>query len=295
MNTSLSVIGCIMAVSVASNAAQYPRHELLVEPAELANPAAAKQFIVLDVRPKKEVEKGHIAGAQQVDHDEWAKAFGDGKNVPAWEKRIGNLGIGPNSRIVVYDDKGMKEAARIWWILCFWGVKDVQLLNGGWRTWKAELRPVSEGESAPVASVEFKAKPHAERLATKDDVFDLLKVPGSQIVDSRSAKEFCGLDLQKNKRGGAIPGAKHLEWSDLVDQETHRMKSAEELRRLFNHAGIDLHRPMTTHCQSGGRASMMVFGLELMGAKDVRNYYQGWSEWGNLEDTPIVEPKKNEQ
>jgi thiosulfate/3-mercaptopyruvate sulfurtransferase len=33
---------------------------------------------------------------------------------------------------VIYDDDWSKEAARIWWILGYWGVGDVRLLNG-WR------------------------------------------------------------------------------------------------------------------------------------------------------------------
>jgi thiosulfate/3-mercaptopyruvate sulfurtransferase len=109
-----------------------------------------------------------------------------------------------------------------------------------------------------------------------------------QIVDARSKAEFCGVDVLSNKRAGAIPGAKQLEWSDLIDKETQRFKSAAELSRLLASAGIDLIHPTVTHCQSGGRASVMAFGLELMGAKDVSNYYRSWSEWGNSADTPIA-------
>jgi len=86
-------------------------------------------------------------------------------------------------------------------------------------------------------------------------------------------------------------GAKHLEWSDLLDKDTQRFKPADELRKLFKEAGIDLYEPTATHCQSGGRASVMAFGLELMGAKDVSNYYKSWAEWGNADDTLIVTSK----
>ena len=109
-----------------------------------------------------------------------------------------------------------------------------------------------------------------------------------QIVDSRSEGEFCGIEMRDNLKGGAIPGAKHLDWVNLIDQQTHRFKSPEELRRLFAEAKIDLNRPTASHCQSGGRASVMAFALELMGAPDSRNYYKGWSEWGNSEDAPVV-------
>ena len=114
-------------------------------------------------------------------------------------------------------------------------------------------------------------------------------------MDARSEDEFCGVNKRDNQRGGAIPGAKHLEWSDLIEQKTHRFKSAEELNRLLDQAGIDLAQPTASHCNGGGRAAVMAFGLELMGADEVRNYYRGWGEWGNSQDTPIVVPKKGQQ
>ena len=75
-----------------------------------------------------------------------------------------------------------------------------------------------------------------------------------------------------------------------MDSQTHRFKRPEELRRIFDKAGVDLGKPIASHCQSGGRASVVAFGLELMGATRVSNYYRGWSEWGNLQDTPIMVP-----
>jgi thiosulfate/3-mercaptopyruvate sulfurtransferase len=113
-----------------------------------------------------------------------------------------------------------------------------------------------------------------------------------QIVDVRSDDEFCGIDKRDNKKGGAIPGAKHLEWSNVIDQETQRFKGPEDLNTLFGKAGIDLTVPTASHCNGGGRAAVMAFTLELMGAKAVRNYYRGWGEWGNSDRTPVVVPEK---
>ena len=112
-----------------------------------------------------------------------------------------------------------------------------------------------------------------------------------QIVDARSEGEFCGTEPLKNKRAGAIPGAKHLEWSDLVDKGSQRFKPAGELRGLFRAAEIDPTAPSATHCQGGGRAAVMAFALELMGNSDVSNYYRSWGEWGNADDTPVVPGK----
>jgi rhodanese-related sulfurtransferase len=109
---------------------QYARPELLLEPAELAKPEVAGQHVILDARAQEEYDRGHVPGARRVDHDSWKEAFGDGKDVEGWSARIGELGIGPDSKVVVYDDKSMKDAARVWWILRYWGIENVRLL---WR------------------------------------------------------------------------------------------------------------------------------------------------------------------
>jgi thiosulfate/3-mercaptopyruvate sulfurtransferase len=298
MKISASLMFALAVLSGSSalgEKAQYARPELLLEPADLAKPEVARQLVILDARSQDEYDRGHVPAARRVDHDVWKAAFQEGKDPEGWSQRIGELGIGPHSKVVVYDDKGMKDAARIWWILKYWGVEDVRLLNGGWKGWKAAELPASEAAPPAAPPVRLKAAPRPKRLATMRQILDLLPGNKLQIVDARSEDEFCGIDKRNNKRGGAIPGAKHLEWSDLIDQQTQRFKGPRQLRRLFGQAGIDLSRPTATHCNGGGRASVMAFGLELMGAKDVRNYYRGWGEWGNSQDTPVIVPDKAKQ
>lgn len=268
----------------------YPRPALLIEPAELAKVEVAKGFVILDAREKAKYDAGHVPAARWVDHAGWAKAFGHGGDAAGWGKRIGGRGIGRDTTVVVYDDNHTKDAARIWWLLRYWGVEDVRLLNGGWTGWAAGRFPTDRTEP-PVAPVPFEAKARPGRLATKERLLKSLTAGDLQIVDARSEKEFCGTDKLSNKRAGAIPGAKQLEWVDLIDKDTRRFKPAGEVKKLFADAGIDLSKTTATHCQSGGRASVMAFALELMGAKDVGNYYPSWAEWGNADDTPVVPGK----
>jgi thiosulfate/3-mercaptopyruvate sulfurtransferase len=270
--------------------ATYPKPDLLVEPADLMKPEAAEKFRILDARGKDKYQDGHIPGAVVVSPIAWAGAFGDGDDKDGWTKRIGELGINVDTKVVIYDDAQSKDAARIWWILRYWGVKDVRLLNGGWKGWTTANGKVEMKASEPKA-VEPKLVAQSDRRVSKKEIMDLLKEKPPQLVDARSSGEFCGTE-ETAKRNGAIPGAKNLEWSDLLDKKTGRFKSAEELGKLFQDAGIDPKKPAMTYCQSGGRASVMAFALELMGGQDVRNYYRSWAEWGNAEDTPIVKPKK---
>jgi thiosulfate/3-mercaptopyruvate sulfurtransferase len=278
----------------------YPRPELLMEPAELAKPAVAKNFIILDARPWKQYEAGHIPRAMWVDHDAWSKEFAERRDESEWTTKLARLGIlspgedAEDVKVVVYDDNRSKEAARIWWILRYWGFKEARLLNGGWKGWSSAGYEVSERERLfllPGRRGFHGLAARSKRLATKEEVLKALKETESQIVDARSMAEHCGTATTA-KRNGTIPGSRHLEWSDLLDAKTQRFKSAGELRKLFRDASIDPDRPTVTYCQSGGRAAVMAFTLELMGAKDVRNYYRSWAEWGNAEDTPVVQPKQ---
>lgn len=286
----LSMFLIVLWGRIAMAAENYPQAVLLMEPVELAK--SPETFVILDARSGPNYAELHVRDAIWVDHDEWSKAFGDGNDAEGWSKRIGDLGIDAKTRVVVYDDNDNKSAARIWWILRYWGVEDVRLVNGGWKGWFKEHLPFGSGTPVPPEPKSFKAEAIADKLATKEELLRSLEKHDLQIVDARSAGEHCGTEQLKNKRAGAIPGAKHLEWSDLIDKETGRFKSADDLKQLFSAAGIELDRPTATHCQGGGRAAVMAFGMELMGAPQVSNYYKSWGEWGNADDTPIEQKEK---
>jgi len=288
---SMAAAAVLLAGSVSRAAdPTYPRPELLIEPTELATAQPEPGWIVLDAREEAAYRQGHVPGARWVDHARWSKTFADGQDAADWSQRIGALGITQDSRVVVYDASQSRDAARIWWILRYWGASDVRLLNGGWSGWQAGGFPVEQAAPA-YQPAEFAAIAAPQRLATQSSLLDSLAAGSLQIVDARSEGEYCGMSALKNARAGAIPGAKHLEWSDLIDESTQRFKPPAELRRILTAAGIDPQRPTATYCQSGGRASVMAFALELMGGNQVQNYYRSWAEWGNLSDTPIERPE----
>jgi thiosulfate/3-mercaptopyruvate sulfurtransferase len=141
---------------------------------------------------------------------------------------------------------------------------------------------------APVAVT---LTPRPERLTTKGQLLDSLKSGPPQVVDARSKDEFCG-NAATAKRNGAIPGAVNLEWTEVLDPKTKRFKSPAALQALLAERHIDVNKPAVTYCQSGGRAAAVAFALELMGGKQVGNYYKSWAEWGNDPDTPVVKPPK---
>jgi thiosulfate/3-mercaptopyruvate sulfurtransferase len=263
-------------------AEDYPVKTLLVEPTQLSS---MKGLIILDARGYAAYDEGHIPGAIRVDAAGWAKQFDDGKDVRAWGRRLRELGLSKSSTVVVYDDNKNKDAARVWWILKYWGVEDVRLLHGMWTGWKSagNLQSTDTIKSTPG---DFEPTPQPQRLATMNDVLQAVKQKRASIVDARTLEEHLGRE-KLSKHGGCIPGAHHLDWEVLIDPKTSRFKSPEQLRVLFDQVDIDLKQPQIAHCQGGGRSSVMSFALELMGARNVRNYHASWGEWGNSDDVPI--------
>ena len=166
----------------------YAKPDLLVEPGTLKSEAFRKDVTILDARPRSAYDGGHVPGAVWVDHAGWSKAFSTDRE--GWSKRIGKLGITTKSTVVVYDDAQAKDSARIWWILRYWGVADVRLLNGGWPLWKSSGLPVSTETSEPAAEVLFEPKANPDRLATMKEVIDALETGQVKIVDTRSEEEF---------------------------------------------------------------------------------------------------------
>jgi thiosulfate/3-mercaptopyruvate sulfurtransferase len=289
-----AALALLLAAPAEEPKKSYPRAELLVEPADLDELSMQDGVRVLDARPAEAYKEGHVPGADWVDHAAWSSAFAKDQDVDKWFERLKAVGVHPKRPVIIYDDNLSKDAARIWWILRYWGVKDVRLVNGGWKRWVAHGGKTTKEAALRIEGGSenwLKATAEKQRLATKDELLKMLKDKPPQFIDARSTGEYCGTQ-ETAKHNGSIPGAVHLEWSDLLDKQTGRFKSADELAKLFKDAGIDPEKPAVTYCQSGGRASVMAFGLELMGGKEVRNYYRSWAEWGNDDATPVVKPKK---
>src|SRR5262245_38189192 len=221
---------CLLAsIGCGGEPAQaYPRADLLVAPAALATPEIAQQFRILDSRSKAKYDAGHIPGAVLVEVDAWNKAFADKQDAKDWSAKIGALGIDNKTKVVIYDDSLSKDAARVWWILRYWGAKDVRLLNGGFPAFSALGLPMSKEAARPGTAAFAIASPNAALFADKSKVLGVLEAKSMQIIDARSEAEHCGDSKLKNKKAGAIPGALHLEWSDALDPKTQQFKSPAE-------------------------------------------------------------------
>jgi thiosulfate/3-mercaptopyruvate sulfurtransferase len=224
---------------------EYARPELLADAAALVKTPTG---LVLDVRARPQFQQGHIPGAVWVNAQTWGKAFAPASSAADWEKRLGEVGVDFDKPVILCGGDDLREAARLWWILRYWGIKDVRILNGGWSAWQAAGGPVDKQEARPVAK-SVKLLPQSERLATKDQVVRLLQGAPPQILDVRSTAEYCG-DTNTARRNGAIPGAINLDWVMCVDAKTKKLKSADELHKLYQEHKGDMNKPAITYCKT---------------------------------------------
>jgi thiosulfate/3-mercaptopyruvate sulfurtransferase len=166
---------------------------------------------------------------------ELGKKDGGFHDAEAWGERVGQLGLSHDSRVVVYGSS-LPDTARVWWTLKYLGLNNVAVLDGGWQLWSKEKRP-GETSSPVVEAVKFEPRFQADRLEEIDALKKGLGSGAVTVVDTRSRDEFTGREV-RGKRGGHIPGAKHLEWKELL-AEDGRFKTPEQLRALFRGRGIE--------------------------------------------------------
>ena len=250
---------------------------LLIEPATLANlvsdsPQPTETLVVLDVRSAEAYAEGHIAGAVHVDGKQWKSTFGDGDNAEAWTELIGKLLPSSRATVVVVDSKVSPSAARTWWILKYWGVDDVRILDGGMQAWLAEGGTLSTDTPAAVEASTFKAVAQPERYANFQQVQAIALGKGSPVclIDTRTDKE---------NSDGFIPTARHLNWEELVDADTGKLLPVDQLRQLLAGVEFDPAKPAVTYCGGGGRAAVMAFAIELATGKPAANYHGSWGDW----------------
>jgi thiosulfate/3-mercaptopyruvate sulfurtransferase len=285
------LLSLLLSAQTVATPGGYARPELLVETAWLAAHTADANLRIVDLRPRGYAE-GHIPNAVWLDNN-WIrnpKAPPDFLPTPAeFEALMARLGIGPDTRVVAYDERGGIYAARLWWILNYYGHANVALLNGGWTSWTLEKRATSSEVRTSAAPAPFRVRPGLTRHATARDVLAAINKPGVKIVDARTQGEIDGKDFRGIRRAGFIESSVAVYWEDTFDPTTHVFKSAAEITKLYRDKGIQPSDEVITYCQVGMRASHDLFTLALIGHDlgKLGNYYGAWEEWGNREDTPI--------
>jgi len=240
----------------------------------------------------REYETAHIPGAIFFDLD----ASSDHStslphmlpNALEFEARMSSLGLNDTDDIVVYDGSGTNlSAGRVWWMFRSFGHRSVAVLDGGFRKWRAEGRPLESGVTTTKPG-KFSARLETSRVRNLDHVRANIATQREQVVDARSAGRFAATTPEPRAgiRGGHIPGSRNLPYSDVVSA-SGTVLPPDVLRQKLGSIGVDPNQPVVLTCGSGTSACALALALDLLGAPAVAVYDGSWTEWGGRADTPV--------
>ena len=227
-------------------------------------------------------EQEHIPGSGFVDlikeiSDVNAKVRFTMPPAAQFAEAMSRLGVGEGTRVVLYDRAKTMWAARVWWMLRYFGFDSASILNGGWAKWMAEGRPVSQdSESFPPGIFEPKTRPGL--FTGKKEVLSALDNDRYRIIYALDPTRFDG---QK------IPGSQLVIAESLLDPETGAFLPLDELKRNFSAVNALDGCSVITYCGGGIAASLDAFVLHLLGKQDVSVYDGSLTEWVSDETLPV--------
>lgn len=243
--------------------------------------------------PKDDYLAAHIPGAVFFDVD----AVSDHSSplphmFPTAEQfghDVGALGIGNGDTVVLYDSGGWVAAPRAWWMLLCYGHRDVRIVDGGLKKWRAEGRAVESGE-VKAKPATFQASYDARRVRSIQQMIANVESRVEQVIDARAGERFEGrvVEPRPGLRSGHIPGARSLPYNNLFDAATGAMKPLEDLQQAFMGAGIDTTKPIVTSCGSGVSAAVLTLALYRLGVENSALYDGSWAEWGQPDGPPVA-------
>jgi len=198
-----------------------------------------------------------------------------------------SVGVGDECRVVLYDGQMNAWAARVWWMLRAFGFDRAAVLDGGWRAWSSEGRPVGEGPEAPPPRARFTPRPRPGLFVGKDRVLGALGDDRVAIINALERAVYRG-DRVDYGRAGHIPGSLNVPFTELVDRHTHRYLPPAELREAFGEVLASGPDRIVTYCGAGVAASSAAFVLALLGIEDVAVYDGSMLEWAADPALPLV-------
>jgi thiosulfate/3-mercaptopyruvate sulfurtransferase len=252
----------------------------------------------VDYDPTANYELGHIPGSVLI---QWKADINnpvtrDILSKDAFQELLQRIGANNDTTLALYGDFNNWFAAFAFWVFKYYGFDDVRLVNGGRKKWLQEDRPLTKDiQNYAKGNYKVTKEPDKNIRVYLDYVRNTLDSKNKSLVDVRSPKEFTGEILappeyptEHAQRGGHIPGAANIPWSQAVNDADGTFMSVDELKKLYEAKDITPDKEIITYCRIGERSSHTWFVLKyLLGYPNVKNYDGSWTEWGNLIANPI--------
>lgn len=255
------------------------------------------KVVILDVsEDDMYVLDGHIHGAYHTELKEWRSSYVL-KSPDKIQAHIRSLGINTDSNVILYGHLGAEnnllKISYAYWALRHSGVKNVAIMDGGIEQWRAEKRFVSNDEiTAPEGN--FTVQMVSDTIA--DMAYVKLNLGKIMMLDSRPSENYFGITSSNGvERLGHLPGATSYFWTYNITPDL-KVKSPEVLKSVFTDGfNLKQNQPILLYCSIGLEASFNYFILSgILGYTNVRLYDASMREWGNQQDTPLVQYKWEE-
>ncbi|MGB1237779.1 MAG: sulfurtransferase [Pseudomonadales bacterium] len=251
---------------------------------------ATDNILIVDLSDRDTYLQGHIPGAVNFDPSLLNCGRAPVPNLlPDAEQlseRLSALGVTAETKIVAYDHQLGALAGRFIWTLHIVGHRNCHFLNGQFDAWINAKQAVEQLENRAQPS-HFKASIDRSLVAGIEDILAQIESPQSTVWDARSPEEYDGSKIVNAQKGGHIPGALNLEWTQCLIPGTATLLAPEALREKLAASNIDTAKDIITHCQTHRRSGLTYIAALQAGVKSIRCYDGSWFEWGNHPDTPV--------
>lgn len=228
----------------------YARPELLAETDWLAEHLNDRDIRIIDCAPLEAYRRAHIPGAVGLPVNAYIKDPNDPVYVmppDQFAALMSDLGVSNDTLVITYDDNNSLLAARLWWVLDYYGHPNTKVLNGGWHKWLTEGRPVTFHATRPEHG-QFTPRLNETCLCRLDYLKSKVGDSGTAILDVRTDEEWLGTESRGNKRVGHVPGAVHIEWINFITRDDRRtFKPAGEIRAMLVEQGVTPEKEVVTY------------------------------------------------
>jgi thiosulfate/3-mercaptopyruvate sulfurtransferase len=272
----------------------------IISPKQLKE-LSAEKLIILDVRIGKDSYQNylnqHLKNARFVDLEKDLAetnenaAFGGRHPLPNIQKfaeTVSRLGISEDSHVIIYDDKnGANAAARAWWMLRSFGLKNVQVLDGGIQAAEKENLDFSSGKEAFEKSEIITKKHWLLPISSLEGVENELTNESATVIDARDAYRYKGESEPIDLVAGHIPGAINIPFSENLDENGNFLKP-EILKEKYQKLLKNKPEKLIIHCGSGVTGCHTILALAYAGFETPNLYVGSWSEWSRREGKEIA-------
>lgn len=263
---------------------------LLLSPEELEARRDNGPLLLVDLSEPGTYVQYHVPGAVFMDYAWIVRTERPRMGLLPVPERLEHVfsayGLTPDTHVVAYDDEGGGKAARLLYTLEVAGHRRWSLLDGGLRAWANAGHPIDTQIHWPTPG-RYVPQMNFEPVATRQYILDHLSDRDVVLLDVRSRGEYIGEKLYA-KRGGHIPGAVHMEWTEAMDRERDlRLKPEPDLHEMLAARGVTPNKTVVVYCQTHHRSAHTWFVLKYLGFDRVKGYPGSWSDWGNEPNTPI--------